>query len=185
MNDEKIVALYYARDEEALKQTELKYGAYLRAIAKGLLGDGRDREECVNDTFLGAWNTIPPQKPESLKTYLAALCRRTAINKLVSNGRQKRGGGSVDTAFEELESCLSGEDGDEIVDAIALRAALNAFVRGLTRTARAVFVQRYWYMRSCKEIATDLSISENAVNASLHRTRAKLQEYLRKEGFEL
>ena len=182
MQEHEIIALFFARDEEALRQTQLSFGAYCGMIAKNLLHNEEDVKECVNDAYLDAWNTIPPQKPTSFKAYIGALCRHRAIDRLRSKGAQKRGKGGDDLPFSELEDCLPSYS-EDVVDEIALRDALNSFLSILAPEARVIFMQRYWYAGSLRDIARHRGVSEKAVASSLRRSREKLRELLAKEGF--
>ena len=185
MEDNEIVLLFEKRDERALAVSEKKYGKYCKAIAANILSSAQDVEECVNDTLLAAWNSIPPQKPNSLKAYLGTICRRLALNRYQTQKRGKRGNFTIAEAYEELEECIPGENVEDLVELARLRAALRDFIRTLPEEQAIMFMQKYWYIRSAKEIATDLKTTEGAVKVSLHRIRAKLKEYLKKEGFDL
>ena len=184
MEDREIVALYASGSEQALSQTEAKYGKYILHIALRILGSEEDARECLNDTLLGAWQAIPAEKPEKLKSYLAAICRKTALNRLDAAKSQKRGSGETALALEELEECIGRPNDADPGDELALRDALNAFLEALPKKQSAIFLQKYWYMMSAAEIARDQGCSESAVKVSLYRTRKKLKEYLKKEGFE-
>lgn len=184
MEDDRIVELFCARDEEALSASKAKYGAYCFAIAERILGDREDAEEVESDVFLKAWDSIPPQRPLSLKTHLGTIARRTALDRYDSRKTQKRGGGQTQAAFDELAEVLSGADsGDGFADSIALKDALNGFLASLPKKARVIFLQRYWYFRDTKEIAREFSMKENSVHVLLARTREKLKKHLEKEGF--
>ena len=181
MKDHEIVALYHARDEQAIKESEDKYGVYCHAVAMNILNDRSDAEECVNDTWLQTWNTIPPQKPQSIKAYLGMLTRQGALNRVEHRNTEKRGGGQVEVALSELEECLAGE-GADLADQMLLRDALNRFLRDLPQRTRTVMIQRYWYLCSVEEIAHSCGMSEGSVKVTLHRTREKLRKFLEKEG---
>ena len=185
MEDHEIVALYFARDERALIESERKYDAYLKRIVMNVLRNDRDAEELVNDTYFAAWNSIPPQKPRSLKAYLATICRRFAINRYNRERSACRGGGATEEAFEELSGCIPGTSVEDLIDLSELRRAIRSFMRTLTEENAIIFLQKYWYMRTIAEISKDRRISETAVKASLRRTREKLRAYLRKEGIDL
>ena len=184
MNDKEIIALFFSRDEKAIDECRTLYGAYLLSISGSILRDARDSEECVADVLLEAWDSIPPRDPGDLKAYLGTICRNRALNRFRDDTRQKRGNGALEAAYEELEECVPGEQGGRFAESIALKDAINRFLKGLSRQARVIFVQKYWYMFSISEIAKDLGMRENAVKASLFRTRKKLREHLKKEGFE-
>lgn len=184
MEDQKLVALFEARDEEALCVCKKEYERFCFRIAHRILGNREDAEEIVNDTYLKAWNTIPPQKPQSVKAYLGMLTRQGALNRVAHRKTEKRGGGQTEIALSELEECLAGERAD-LVDQVLLRDALNRFLRQLPQRQRTVMIQRYWYLCSVEEIARLCGMSESNVKVMLHRTRAKLKEFLEKEGLSV
>ena len=182
MTDRDILRLYFLRDEAALAASSEKYGNYCRCIARNILENAEDAEECVNDTWLGAWNTIPPRRPENLAAYLGKLTRNAALNRVRAAVAQKRGGGQYALALEELGDCIPAPHGvEETVDARALTAALERFLRALPIHKRTVFVQRYWYLSSVADIAADSGMTVGAVNTLLCRLRAQLKAYLEKE----
>lgn len=185
MDDTQIVDLYWARSETAIAETEKKYGRYCHYIAYRILNSDEDAREVVNDTYLKAWETIPPQRPSPLKPYLGTISRRLALNRYTAQNAQKRGG-QVALALEELAECIPNEDsGTELGESLALRQALNEFLRRLPRKTRKVFVRRYWYADTIAEIAEQYSMKESAVAMLLFRTRHKLKDYLEKEDFPL
>ena len=181
MEDQKIVELLEARDEKALEECKQKYDRFCFRIAHRILGSKEDAEEIVNDTYLKTWNTIPPQKPQSIKAYLGMLTRQGALNRVEHRNTGKRGGGQVEVALSELEECLASE-GADLADQMLLRDALNRFLRDLPQRTRAVMIQRYWYLCSVEEIARSCGMSEGSVKVTLHRTREKLRKFLEKEG---
>ena len=183
MNDDHIVELYFARSEEAIAQTSAVYGAYLMSISKRIVGDSKDAEECVNDTYYEAWNTIPPHRPALLSTFLGKLTRRISINRYKKNHAQKRGGSELPEVLDELGDCVTGEDMDSILDQKDLAALIDRFLSVLSRTERLVFVRRYWYTEPVAAIAAVLGWSESRVTSMLFRTRKKLRAMLEKEGF--
>ena len=184
MEDERIVELYWARSEEAIFATAEKYGAYCGSIVKNILHVAEDAEECLNDTWLAAWNAIPPHRPSVLKAFLAKLARRTALKRYRDTHRVKRGGGEIALALEELNECIpSGERVEEALLAAELAEAIRRFVRDLSEEERKVFLCRYWYLDPIKDICRDFDFSASKVKSMLHRTRRKLGEFLRKEGF--
>ena len=186
MDDNRIVALYWERSENAIRQTEEAYGRYCTAIAKNVLGNGQDAEECVNDAYLRLWNAIPPERPASLRTYLAAVVRRLAIDRRRANCSAKRGGGQYTAVWEELEHTLAAKDGvEEMWDASRLTGLLNRFLDRLPEEKRLVFVMRYWYLDPIDRIARRMGVSVSKVKMMLHRTRKELKEYLTKEGIDL
>lgn len=184
MQDREIVALFFARDERALVQVQQQYGGYCRAIAMRILRCSEDAEECVNDTWRQLWMAIPPHCPEQLATFAGKITRRLSLNRAKERERDKRGGGEIPLALDELAECLP-DTGGEAVDDMILRDALNAFVRRLPRRQQRVFLQRYWYLCPIAEIARDNDMRESAVKMSLLRTREKLKQYLEKEGIEI
>ncbi len=183
MEDRQIVALYVARSDRAIDETERKYGAYCRSIAKNILHSDQDADECVSDAYLGAWNSIPPQKPEVLGAYVGKLTRRKAIDRLRERDAVKRGGGAVRLAFEELGECIPAGGGvEEELLRRELAGAVRRFVHALGQTERNVFLLRYWYVCPVAEIAGRLGFSESKVKSMLLRTRKKLRAFLEREG---
>lgn len=185
MDDQQIVQYYFDRDEQAIALSAQKYGALCHRVAMNILDSHEDSEECVNDTYLQAWNAIPPERPTLLGAYLCRITRNLAINRYRAERRDKRGGGQTAVAIDELSECLSENSGASMCDEIALRDAVNGFLRRLSDPARTVFVQRYWYVRAVADIAAELGMSESRVKMLLHRTRSRLREYLIKEGIRI
>lgn len=178
-----IVQLYFNREERALRETETKYGRYCYSIAYGILQDAQDADESVNDTWLGAWNSIPPHRPSCLAAYLGKLTRRISLKKRRDRTAQKRGGGQMELALEELAACIPGGDGPELaLEAKELTAAVERFLRGLPAVQRNVFICRYWYLDPIGDIAARFGFSDGKVKSMLHRVRGKLREQLKKEG---
>ena len=184
MNDGEIIALFWERDENAISEADALYGKYLRYISFGILHNDSDADEVVNDVYLKAWNLIPPQKPDPLKAFLGRMTRQLSINRLEKNTAKKRGENEHELVLEELGECIPSPEVDT-ADGIALKDALNAFLRGLPDESRRIFIRRYWYMQSISEIAGNMRISESKVKSSLMRARNKLRENLCKEGFEV
>ncbi len=183
MNDNAIVALYWDRNETAIRETSAKYDGYCFSIANNILGDFGDAEECVNDTYLAAWNCIPPHKPTELSTFLGKIARRTALKKLRERRAGKRGGGQAVLALDELLECIPSEKTiDDDLEEKALTELLNSFVSSLGTNERRIFVCRYWYLDSVADIAEEFGYSQSKVKTTLHRTRRRLLEYLNKEG---
>lgn len=183
MEDRQIVKLYLDRDECAISVSKDKYGRYIYGIAYSILHDLQDAEECENDTYLGAWNSIPPHEPADLRTYLGKISRSTALNRHKAYTAEKRGGGETALALEELEGMIS--DGTDVENSIIeseLANAIDAFLRSLPDTERRVFLRRYWYFDSINEICSRFSFGQSKVKVMLLRTRNRLAEYLRKEG---
>lgn len=178
MTDEEIVEMYWMRSEDAISQTRTRYGKVCRAVAYGILRDREDAEECENDTYLNAWNSMPPSRPARLLPFLSRITRNLALNRYDYRTAQKRG--EMTLALEELGECVSG--GGDMADGIFVTEVLNKFLRGLSEKNRDIFVNRYWFMCSVKEIAQKYQISESDVKVSLHRTRKMLKKILEKEG---
>lgn len=182
MDDQRIIDLYFARSEDAIRETEAKYGRYCHSVAYNVLHSHEDAEECVNDTYIRAWDSIPPKKPSRLSTFLAKITRNLALDRCDYYNAEKRPKDTI-SLIEEIGECTSS--GDDILDEIALRDAINAFLARLKKKPRMVFMQRYWYFRSITDIAHDFGISESSVKVILHRTRNDLKEHLEKYGFNV
>ncbi len=186
MDDRQIIALYNERSEAALSETAKKYGRYCRAIAYNILNNEEDSEECVNDTWLRAWESIPPQCPERLSAFLGKITRNLALNRYKHKNREKRGGGQTLLVLEELTECIPGTESTEAAAEEALLVdILNRFLEELPAEKRKLFLRRYWYMSSVKEIAEDFGLSESNVKMTLLRLRSKLKQSLEKEGIIL
>lgn len=184
MEDAQIVALYWARDEAALAESERKYGGYCRAIALGILESREDAAECVNDTWLRAWEAMPPRRPSRLDTFLGRLTRNLSLDRWRARRAQKRGGGQVALALHELEECLpSGDRPERELEARALAESLNRFLEALPREKRVLFIQRYWYLRPVEELAKAHGMRKNTAASTLFRLRTQLREHLEREGF--
>ena len=183
MEDSQIVSLYWQRKEEAIVRTDKKYGRYLTTIAYNILSDREDSRESVNDTYLAAWNSMPPQKPQVLSTYLGTLTRRISIDLFRKRASQKRGGGEYALSLEELGECIGNNTTEEAADVQALSNAIASFLRTVSPEARNVFLCRYYYLDPVKKIASYCGITESKAKILLHRTRQSLWEYLQKEGF--
>lgn len=186
MTDAEIVALYWARDEQAILQTAQKFGAYCRKIALNLLGSAQDAEECENDTWLAAWNSMPQNRPDRLAPYLGRITRNLALDRYDRQTAQKRGGGQAEAVLEELEFCLSGSgDAAQAAESAETARAISAFLRTLPDETRRIFIRRYWYCDAAADIAARYGVGESKVRVTLHRTREKLKAYLLKEGVAL
>jgi RNA polymerase sigma-70 factor (ECF subfamily) len=183
MNDDSILTLLFQRDEAALSEIQEKYGHYCQYIAEQIVGSREDAEECVNDTWRRAWDTIPPQKPSRLAAYLGMLTRHLALDRIRERMREKRGGGQVPLVLDELLECVADTEADSEQDE-RLREALDTFLSNLPRRTRMVFVRRYWYTDAAATIAKDYGMSENSVNVLLFRTRKKLKQYLNSIGID-
>lgn len=186
MNDHKIIELYFARDERAISETSEKYGGYLSTVANNILSNTEDTRECVNDTYLSAWNTIPPKRPERLSTFLGKICRNLAFNKYRYDRREKRGGGESALVLDELAECVSGRDDVEgAVERSELVREINTFLGLLSEKQRSIFVLRYWYFYSIEEISARQATSVTNVYTSLSRLRKKLHDHLTERGYEI
>lgn len=185
MEDEAIVALYFQRAEQAIAESDAKYSAYCGHIAYGLLRDRQDTQECVSDTWLAAWNAIPPHRPAVLRTFFGKLTRRLALQRLRSQGRLKRGGGEAALALEELGDCIPTGCGDPqtALEGRELTAVLNRFLAALPARQRQLFLARYWYGLSIKELAERFGFSQSKVKSLLYRIRCSLRHTLEKEGY--
>lgn len=184
MDDEKILALYFSRDENAILQTKIKYGKYCRAAAYRVLRDIEDAEECENDTYLDAWRAIPPHRPPVLSVFLGMIARRIAIDKLKKRASQRRGGGEALLSLSELDECVpDGTSIDEALSAEVLASAISRFLRTLPEEESNVFLRRYYHFDTIFEIARRYDFTVGKVKMMLLRTREKLAAYLKKEGF--
>ena len=186
MYDAKIVDMYWDRNEDAIVCTQQKYGAYLLKIARNILSDTQDSEECVNDTYLAAWNSMPVNRPRILSTYLGKIVRQLSIDVFRKKTSQKRGGTEYALSYDELnEDVSSGPDPLQELEAKQLAEAISAFLRGLDQAERDVFIGRYYFFDSVKTVAGYCGISEAKAKSILYRARLKLREHLEKEGFIL
>ena len=184
MEDQKIISLYWDRSEQAIYETDNKYGGYCYRIAQGIVRCAEDAQEILSDTWLAAWNTIPPQRPRILKAFLARITRNLSLDRWDRMTADKRGGGEVPLALEELSECIAGSrtvEGE--LDAKELGAAVDRFVRGLRPLEQQVFLSRYWYLEPIDRIAQQMGFSRSKVTSMLHRTRNKLRDYLKEEGY--
>ena len=188
MEDGKIIELYFERDERALVETSDKYGNYCRSIARNILNDDEAAKECFNDTLFRTWNAIPPQKPNCLSSFLGKITRNLSLTRLRADNAAKRGGGEAVAAIDELEECVtdnSQKKEEQIVDDMVIREVINRFLAGLSEQNRRIFVRRYWYFSSVKQIAEADGLSESNVMTSLSRIREKLKKELEKAGVVL
>lgn len=182
----KIVDLYWLRSESAISETKTKYGKYCYTIAHNILCNIEDSEECVNDTYLRAWNSMPQHRPSVLKTFLGKITRNLALNRYKTLSANKRNYGQVPLALDELQECIPGEDNTaNIVDDMALAEIFNCFLASLSKEQRKIFMRRYWYLSSIKEIANEYSMGESKVKMSLMRSRNELKTLLEMEGMSL
>lgn len=181
MEDSGIIDLYFARDERAIAETETKYGSYCFAVANNMLCCREDSEECVSDTWLTAWNAMPPERPDVLRLFLARITRNHALNRYKSKNAEKRGGGQLPLVLDELAEVVAGSDTESAVDAAALRDAVNRFLGTLPERDRNVFIRRCFFTEDMTTVAKKCGISKNYAQVSLHRTREKLRAYLKSE----
>ena len=183
MTDQDIVDLYWQRSEQAIPETEAVYGTYCHTVAYNLLRSPEDAEESVNDTWLAAWNAMPPTRPHSLKAFLGRLTRNIAVTRLRRRGSLKRGGGEAALALEELSDCLPGDfDLERTVEARELCRCIDRFLKTLSERDRIVFVGRYFYVLTEEELAQRLRMKPATVKTVLYRTRKRLLQELEKEG---
>ncbi len=186
MEDMEIIELFMARNEDAIVQSDKKYGAYCFTIAYNILANNEDSAECVNDTWLHTWNVIPPQHPDRLKIFFAKITRNLSIDRLKNKTAAKRGNGEFTAVLDELAECISdGNSVDEIIEEKLLTESIERFLYELSKRDRQIFLRRYFFTESVTAIAKRFGIRENAVYVSLHRTRKKLHKHLKKEGFNV
>ena len=183
MEDEKIVALYWTRDENAIFYTHQKYGRYCYQIAYHILSDREDSEECINDTYLKTWNVIPPTKVQCLQMFLAKITRNLAFDKYRRSKAEKRGGHEISLVLDELSECIGESSTEKEIHQRQLNEAMNHFVKQLPTRERSVFIRRYFYTESIEEIAAKYELKKNHVYVLLSRSREKLKAYLQKEGY--
>ena len=183
MEDQKIIDLYFSRKEQAIQETDRKYGSFCYTIANRILKNAEDSKETVSDTYMSAWRAIPPQRPNILKAFLGKISRNLALNRWEAGNRVKRGGGQVPLVLEELQECLSqGPTPEQCYNAKELRQALRNFIDQLEDREKKVFICRYWYLESNAEVAHRFGLSESKTATMLCRTRKKLKAYLAQEG---
>lgn len=183
MNDSQIINLYWKRDEQAIVQTKAKYDGYCRHIACNILNDLRDVEECMADTYLAAWNSIPPQKPALLSAYIGKIARNISLKRYRNGRALKRGGGEIALALDELAQCVpDNRDLETALGESELSGIIDRFLAELSWETRGVFLRRYWYLESVAEIAAHFGFSQSKVKSMLFRTREKLLKQLKKEG---
>lgn len=184
MEDDSIVNLYWARSENAISETSKKYGNYCYSIAYGILGNIEDADESVNDTYLDAWNSIPPHRPSILSTFLGKITRRISIDKWRGRTAEKRGGGEIVLVLEELSDCIpSSHCVEHEAEAAELAQRINDFVLSLSPMDRRVFICRYWYLDPISDIAKRFGFSQSKVKMMLHRQRKNLLKRLKREEF--
>ena len=184
--DERIIALYWERDENAIEETDFKYGSYLQTVARNILGDSLDCEECLNDTYLGTWNAIPPARPNVLKAFLTTIARRIAIKRYHSRTRQRRIPSEMTVSLSELEDFIACDDDvDSHFDAARLGNIVSDFVRSLPERRQFIFMSRYYAAEPINRIASDLSLSRSTVNKELAAIRGDLKKKLESEGYSI
>ena len=181
MEDHDIVELYWQRDPEAIRRTVKKYGGYCRAVARNILPDRRDAEECVNDTWLNAWNAMPEGRPRLLAPFLGKITRNLAFNRWRAGHAEKRGGGEMPLVLEELGECASASDTHQALEMAELEETVRRFLRTLPERECSVFLRRYWFTEPMANIARRYGMREATVRTSLFRSREKLRRYLEKE----
>ncbi len=186
MKDEEIIDLYWKRDEQAIAATADKYGAYCRTISYNILHSNEDAQECVNDTWLGAWKSMPPKRPGRLSAYLGKITRNLSLNRARHNLTEKRGLGQTELVLSELEDCIPAENTvEQIINEMALSQSINQFLRAQLRQKRNIFIRRYWYLYPIRDIAAAYDMSESKVASLLFRMRNDLKSYLEREGIVL
>ncbi len=184
MEDSDIVDLYWNRSQNAISETSNKYGKYCYSIAYNILYNAEDSDEAVNDTYLGAWNSMPPNRPTVLSTYLGKITRRVSINKLNERKADKRGGGEILIALDELSDCVPSKGSvDKTVERKELIHYINKFLAQTQKEDRDIFVLRYWFVMPIKDISIELNMSESKIKSVLFRMRKKLNKFLKKEGY--
>ncbi len=185
MNDSELIQLLFERDERAIGEIQIKYAAYCRYIAGNILSSQEDIDEVLNDALGALWQSIPPNRPESLKAYLGRITRNLAIDKAKKMAAQKRGGNTTQEVLDELKEAATQGQPEQELDAKQLGRLINGFAAQLEQKQRVIFVKRYWYLCSSKQIAGECGISVNSVNTTLHRLRKQLKKYLEQEGYDI
>lgn len=183
MQDHDIIELFFARDESAIAEVRKKYGSYCHSIALNIVKDDADAEECVSDTYMRAWETIPPNRPENLAAYLGKITRNFALGRFRRAKAEKRGAGEMALVLDELSECIGEESVERAVDMRALSREISLFLGELAKEQRVVFVLRYWYAKSMKEIALQTGKTEAGISMLLMRLRKKLEKRLSERGF--
>ena len=185
MEDHAILALYFARDERALDETAKKYGDGCYAVSYQILRSHQDAEECVSDTYIRAWNAIPPHRPQILPAFLGRITRNLALNRYRHSRADKRGGGRLPAVLEELSFVTGGEDAEQALDRREVVDAVNSFLAGLPARKRTIFLCRYWYLDSIAEIGARFGMTEGSVSVTLSRLRRKLRDHLLERGIDV
>ena len=186
MDDSRIIELYEARDEQAIRETSDKYGAYIRKIAGNILGSREDTEECVNEALFRVWNTIPPKRPKTLSAYLALITREVSIDAFRKSHRKKRADSEYAVSYEELSEVLSDgrDETEELISRFVLQDLLDRFLSKRPKEARAIFLMRYFYLDSVRDIAGYTGSTESRIKVVLYRERKALKKFLLEEGYE-
>ena len=186
MTDSEIIELYFQRDERAIAATQERFGKYCEKIARNILADDQDAQECVNDVYLRVWESIPPERPNILAAYLAAITRHAALSRYRREKAEKRGGGEVALILGELSELVSDGSGvEETAERREIINEINRFLETLPETSRRIFVLRFVCCESVRDIAKRVGKSENSVSVNLNRTKKQLKKHLNKEGYNL
>ena len=186
MEDHEIIQQFWDRNEGAVREASRKFGNYCRSIAKSILNNHEDSEECVNEALMRAWESIPPQKPQSLCAFLGRITKNIALNRIKLSNSQKRGGGEVALVYEELEEIISDTKSvEDTMERKEMMSSISRFLRKSKDKDRQVFILRYWYCCSIPEIAQEVGLKEENVYVILSRTRTKLRDHLKKEGYDV
>ena len=184
MEDKRIIELYFERSEKAIEETGKKYGAYISSVAFSILASNEDTEEVVNDTYVRAWNSIPPQKPNKLGAFLATVARNLALDRYEARCRERENI-AAEAVLDELAECLPDSDGISVIDEVVLREAVNSFLESLSEQTRTVFLRRYWYMLPISKVAKLSDMNEATVKTILHRTRKSFKAHLEAKGITI
>lgn len=185
MDDAAIISLYFERSQSAIKESHSKYGSYCRTISMNILHCREDADECLNDTWMKAWDTIPPQKPCCLSAFFGKIVRNFSLSMWRKKHSQKRKNNETSLCLDELSECIPEQNSGSVAEDLELKDALDRFLEALEQNARIIFMKRYWYIIPVKKIAEELSMNEGAVKMSLLRTRKKLRQFLDEEGIYL
>lgn len=186
MDDREIVDLYWKRNSNAINETASKYGGYCTSIARNILGNDEDAEECVNDTYLNTWNSIPPNRPSVLSAYLGKITRNLSFDRFRRRRADKRGGGEYELVLDELAECVSGAGSvEQEAERAELVLVINSFLDTLSKEKCSIFLCRYWYATPVSKIAASFGMSEGSVSVTLTRIRGKLKNYLKERGYDL
>jgi RNA polymerase sigma factor, sigma-70 family len=186
MEDSKIIELYWARSEDAISETAHKYGRYCHYISYNILHSNEDAEECVNETYLGAWKSIPPHRPQRLATFLGKITRNLSLNRFKQYTADKRGNGQTEFVLSELEDCIpEPRSVEQAIDEIIVVKSIEQFLYAQPKMKRIIFIRRYWYLNAIRDIAEQYGMSESKVTSILFRLRRELKCHLEKEGIVL